>query len=1148
MTAGSDTPPRPHGAAWGSWTEEVRLAMAWNGGVSLAVWMGGVAVELDAARRVGVVEGPVDPKADPPRVVGVARTTNALYAALCHAFDRRLVIDILAGASAGGLNGALMAGSIAHRRKLTPAFMRERWLEIGDFGKLLQAVDNPNPTSIMQGEVFYTQLKKVFEDLLGRKGPPPQEVRAAELPVLLDVQATDVEGEERSFIDDWGKPFFAREYRSPVKFRSYDDYDAHTLAAAARASASFPAAFEPQRLTGVAAKLAGFEGETRWAIDGGLLENAPIRPAIELIPRRRAAAPTKRFVCYVNAAPTAHADPSEDPSRPTLAAVIGYAVNLPRDGRVIDQLNALEDATRRAGTTADAGVRLLALPAAALEQTATVLLPTYQRRRALLSLEEVLGPGPSDDDGAAEGSGPGRARQVLALLDEDAAAAAPADAAAGMASANGAALLPWIPVEVAASSDPSEWRWGVRAAQRILQLELDVLRAVLLATQSDAEADALFAARAPIDAALVELDGDHDDFVARGGSVSEVAQQLTGTRQARTVALQRLRGKTRGSAETIGETLRLATDAFYRALKALSPDSRTAGRLPTVEALFGTSGPDGELQQDGYLNFLNRALAIEVIRRSFADDFEIEAAQTLHVAQLTPLVDAPLFTLGMREPKIPSEAGQPQGRTDAPQHTSTGPEVGAEAASTGLPPFTTNEKLAGIRLNHFAGFYRASWRENDFMWGRLDGAAAIARLLVDRDRARALATLDRSDELKPWAQLARALVPTAADTADDDGDPERRQLLWELLAPLQGNDPAAPAPQPDDLASQLQDALKTDLLQGDGSLTWAVCARALQYEALREEVPQLIEQTEADKLLGAFRTALGWQNGGGLFSIIGELRRGRGKQSLPARLGCDDPDEATSTLALRTLSHTMLVALAALAGALPLTRALQPVRVPLFTVQGISSEHRLNRVAVVLGYLGAACYLGARWLSLPANPPDQVPLRALWSPQVLTLYVALFAVIGVAGVPLLRALRATAWPRRLRNAGIAAVFLACGGAVALAWQWYSKGTIEALTAWHSTYRPNEQLLWIVVGLGGFHAASSLDSVVRLLGPFTHALRNVVSSTALTFAAVATWLSVLTIWHALIPALSDGGMKTVAAILAFAGAPLLAGYLRVWNRR
>ena len=34
--------------------EEVRVAMALNGGVSLAVWMGGCAVELDCARRAHV--------------------------------------------------------------------------------------------------------------------------------------------------------------------------------------------------------------------------------------------------------------------------------------------------------------------------------------------------------------------------------------------------------------------------------------------------------------------------------------------------------------------------------------------------------------------------------------------------------------------------------------------------------------------------------------------------------------------------------------------------------------------------------------------------------------------------------------------------------------------------------------------------------------------------------------------------------------------------------------------------------------------------------------------------------------------------------------------------------------------------------------
>ena len=41
--------------------EEVRVAMALNGGVSLAVWMGGGAVELDCARRAHLGEEPMGP-------------------------------------------------------------------------------------------------------------------------------------------------------------------------------------------------------------------------------------------------------------------------------------------------------------------------------------------------------------------------------------------------------------------------------------------------------------------------------------------------------------------------------------------------------------------------------------------------------------------------------------------------------------------------------------------------------------------------------------------------------------------------------------------------------------------------------------------------------------------------------------------------------------------------------------------------------------------------------------------------------------------------------------------------------------------------------------------------------------------------------
>src|SRR5204862_7750169 len=114
-----------------------------------------------------------------------------------------------------------------------------------------------------------------------------------------------------------------------------------------------------------------------------------------------------------------------------------------------------------------------------------------------------------------------------------------------------------------------------------------------------------------------------------------------------------------------------------------------------------------------------RALAVELIRRSLSDDLDIESAQTLHVAQLTPLTESPLF-----------DRGYPAGPREPPTNAQPVPPK----ADKELGPALAREKLAGVRLGHFAGFYRRSWRENDFMWGRLDGAAMIARLLIDTNR------------------------------------------------------------------------------------------------------------------------------------------------------------------------------------------------------------------------------------------------------------------------------------------------------------------------------------------------------------------------------------------------------------------------------
>src|SRR5207249_2149460 len=80
---------------------------------------------------------------------------------------------------------------------------------------------------------------------------------------------------------------------------------------------------------------------------------------------------------------------NDDPAAPgpSLASVLGYVINLPRDGRFVDQLYAIEQAQRRASVSASAQPSLLRGDWPALEAVARALLPTYRRRRSALALE-----------------------------------------------------------------------------------------------------------------------------------------------------------------------------------------------------------------------------------------------------------------------------------------------------------------------------------------------------------------------------------------------------------------------------------------------------------------------------------------------------------------------------------------------------------------------------------------------------------------------------------------------------------------------------------------------------------------------------------------------------------------------------------------
>jgi hypothetical protein len=53
-------------------------------------------------------------------------------------------------------------------------------------------------------------------------------------------------------------------------------------------------------------------------------------------------------------------------------------------------------------------------------------------------------------------------------------------------------------------------------------------------------------------------------------------------------------------------------------------------------------------------------------------------------------------------------------------------------------------KLDGVALGHFGAFFKKPWRENDYLWGRLDGAELILRLLNRKSEA----DLDLTEHLR----------------------------------------------------------------------------------------------------------------------------------------------------------------------------------------------------------------------------------------------------------------------------------------------------------------------------------------------------------------------------------------------------------------
>ncbi|MFF0345442.1 DUF3376 domain-containing protein [Kribbella sp. NPDC004875] len=525
---------------------EIRIALVLNGGVSLAVWMGGVTHELDLIRRAS---GDSDAPGPQPYDAVLADR----WRELCRRGDerRRVVVDVIAGTSAGGLNGSLLATAIANGSTLDPdgagkseeadgPWLRRKWVALGslDVGKLVPSA-GAKSTSVLDGKYFLRQL----EELL--KGVADAGESKAEEPVTLFVTASGLGVQQFEAKDAAGQAFVVPDHRYLYGFTSEDAptydgaartftvedknglKDTELLARAARASASFPAAFGPvletPELAAQPPRIQPGPAESgSWLVDGGVLDNAPFGPVLDVVARRPVNGKASRYVLYVvpsagiGRASTALAGAKE----PSWRVAALSAVQFPREVDFRSDVEQLERLLLEADASWSDTQRLfdrcLKQPdeRARLQAAATALQPAYSRGRAVGGVWEAVTIASHDQSTVLDAATALSEPEIDEIL---------------------ATEHPWVPdpdgstaaVRDDADGNPS-WLWGTGAAERTVRLILRSLRFRISAAASEdraeldkqlsAASDCLLKVQAVRDALDVQLAAAHLDLRPAGGA------------------------------------------------------------------------------------------------------------------------------------------------------------------------------------------------------------------------------------------------------------------------------------------------------------------------------------------------------------------------------------------------------------------------------------------------------------------------------------------------------------------------------------------------------------------------------------------------------------------------------------------------------
>jgi predicted acylesterase/phospholipase RssA len=374
-------------------TKEIRFAVVLYGGVSLAIYMNGIAQELLSLARSTRDDASGSPEA-----------TEAVYRDIADylskkskgAFRHKFIVDIISGTSAGGINGVCLAKGLTCGVKNLKA-LENTWLEEGNIDTLLNDpkseldlfCSKEPKTSLLNSQRMYGKLLDAFNRM--EKDVTPDAVTLVNA-LDLFVTATDLRGVEVPISLSDGKAdehiykhafhfLFRKNSRNgtdPDKYNHFSSDYNHILAFASRCTSSFPFAFEPMCLNDMLDylktsrpkeyvaccrqmekwrsrffraynELTTDELNAREFADGGFLDNRPFGHAIQAVHARHATCPIERKLLFIDPSPEKSSAESDTKKKQKISFIKNTALattTLPRYETIREEIAGLKQRNR----------------------------------------------------------------------------------------------------------------------------------------------------------------------------------------------------------------------------------------------------------------------------------------------------------------------------------------------------------------------------------------------------------------------------------------------------------------------------------------------------------------------------------------------------------------------------------------------------------------------------------------------------------------------------------------------------------------------------------------------------------------------------------------------------------------------------------